>query len=49
MQYHLRIEKGFMPEIQARIGMQKRSPFLHGRRPVVDDKMQPGIMHRYSG
>ncbi|MEU5635891.1 hypothetical protein ACH47C_19390 [Streptomyces rishiriensis] len=49
MQYHLRIEKGFMPEIQARIDMQKRSTFLHGRRPGVDDKAQPGITHRYNG
>lgn len=49
MQYHLHIKKGFMPEIQALIEMQQRSPFLHGRRPGSDDKTQPGITHRYNG
>ncbi|MBE1594033.1 hypothetical protein H4687_000162 [Streptomyces stelliscabiei] len=49
MQYHLRVEKGFMPEIQARINTQKSSPFLHGCRPGVNDETQPGITHRCSG
>lgn len=49
MQYHLHIKKGFMPEMQARIDIQQRSLFLHGRRPGADDMMQPGITHRYNG
>lgn len=48
MKFHLRIEKGFMPKIQASIDTRHRTPALQGRHCGVANRMQRGIANRRS-
>lgn len=46
MQYHLRIGKGFMPEIRRASVRDIRSPVLEVARRGLADRMRPGITDR---